>query len=504
MEIRFELNRNLATKALTCLVLLVCHYSQLHAQGTSAAYVHVACGGDNTFAIQSNGTLWGWGYNSDGELGDGTTISRLRPVALAEPTGVAPGSRWVRIYAHGPTTPVYGLRSDQTLWRWGANQLTPVQTPLTATLPSGATLVDLSISAQHFLALYSDGSLYSWGVNTKGQLGIGTATGTTTITSPTLVIIPATAAPGTRWTSIRAEYSESFAVRSDGTLWSWGGAATINPSVLGHPMLITGCFTPELVQHPAAASPGTGWVSVAVGETHTLGLRTDGTLWVWGSSQYGALGQGVTVQGAPSPLLIPLPAGRPAGTTWQRVKAGSHTCQGILSDGTLWAWGSNSFGQLGINGNNTTEFTPQQEYNEEVWTESVLGVNHAAAISHGQVYVTGNGGGYGALGLGNGTTRISFFVRVIGLPLAAQASAISLSVGHVFPNPVNAGENLSFDSSIPQQSTRAEFADSRGQLVMTTAIDKKQLTVPLLPAGIYLVRFYDHEHFVASSKLGVN
>ena len=93
MEVRFELNRNLATKALACLGLLVCHYSQLHAQGTSAAYVHVACGGDNTFAIQSNGTLWGWGYNSDGELGDGTTISRLRPVALAEPTGVVPGSR---------------------------------------------------------------------------------------------------------------------------------------------------------------------------------------------------------------------------------------------------------------------------------------------------------------------------------------------------------------------------------------------------------------------------
>ncbi len=215
--------KRILARTVTSLLLLASCALATSAQGTGAAYVYVAAGSDFTFAIQSNGTLWAWGDNSYGELGDGTTITRVQPVAVAEPTGAAPGSRWVRIFAHVPSTPVYGLRSDQTLWRWGANQTRPVPVALAATLPSGATLLDLSFSAQHCLALYSDGSLMSWGANSQGQLGIGAAAGTGIVTTPTPVITPATAASGTRWTAVEADANQSFAVRSDGTLWSWGG-----------------------------------------------------------------------------------------------------------------------------------------------------------------------------------------------------------------------------------------------------------------------------------------
>ena len=241
---------------------------QTAAQGTGAAYVHVAAGSDFTFAIQSNGTLWAWGDNSYGELGDGTTTTRLQPVAVAEPTGAAAGTRWTRIFAQVPSTPVFGLRSDQTLWRWGANQTRPAQVLLNTPLPSGATLTDLAISTGHFLALYSDGSLLSWGSNSQGQLGLGTAAGTGTVTAATAVITPPTAVTGTYWTAVEAKGNASFAVRSDGTLWSWGGVAVTNPSVLGHPVAVAGCFTPEPVPHPAGADAGTGWVSVKAGKTH--------------------------------------------------------------------------------------------------------------------------------------------------------------------------------------------------------------------------------------------
>lgn len=474
------------------------------AQGTGAAYVSVAAGTDFTFAIQSNGTLWAWGNNADGELGDGTTTSRLQPVAVAEPTGAAPGSRWVRIFPYAPTTPVYGLRSDQTLWQWGASQTRPVPVALAATLPSGATLVDLAFGAEHCLLLYSDGTLLSWGDNFRGQLGIGAAagTGSVSITAPAPVITPATAAPGTRWTSIEADEKQSFAVRSDGTLWSWGGVYVTYPSTLGHPVTALGCFAPEIVPHPAGAGPGTGWVAVDAGETHTLGLRSDGTLWVWGFDNRGALGQGNTVSVAPAPLQVPVPAGLPAGTRWQHAYAGFETSQAILSDGTFWAWGLNQYGQLGVNSPNYTESLPLQDYNQEVWTQSASGRNHSVALSRGRVYVTGAGSN-GQLGLGSGTGRLSFFVRVVGLPLTASAAQNVGFATQVAPNPAVPGDNLAV--SLPLAfSSRAEFVNTRGQTVSQSAIITNRLTVPPLAPGIYIVRFYNEKQFLGLGKLSVN
>lgn len=492
----------IAVNVLTGIFLLVVFMSRAHAQGSTAAYTYVAAGSDFTFALQSNGTLWAWGSNSSGQLGDGTTITRLQPVAIAEPVGATPGSRWVRLFARGSQSSVFGLRSDQTLWRWGNNQTRPTQVPLSASLSSGATLTDLAVGAEYFLALYSDGALLSWGSNSQGQLGLGATAGTGVVPTPTPVLTPSAAGTGTRWTAIEAESNASFAVRSDGTLWSWGGVAVTNPSALGHPVTATGCFAPELVPHPATAAPGTGWVSVEAGETHTLGLRTDGTLWAWGYSNYGAMGQGVGNTSSTAPLPIALPAGRPTGTTWQRVQAGSHTSQGILSDGTLWAWGYNAFGQLGVNSNNALETVPQQEYNQEQWTQSALGLNHAVALSRGRVYVTGNGSN-GSLGLGNATSRLYFFVRVVGLPLPTFAAQNNDLITQIAPNPASPGDILSV--VLPSAlSNRAEFRNALGQVVGQSVVFNNRLSAPLLVPGVYVVRFYNKELFLGFSKFNIN
>lgn len=494
--------RGLALGIAAILVLIVSKAAPIAAQGADASYVHIAAGSDFTFAIQSNGTLWAWGDNTYGELGDGTTTTRMQPVAVAEPAGAAPSSRWVRIFAHVPSTPVYGLRSDQTLWRWGANQTRPVVVPLAAILLSGATLLDLSFSAQHCLALYSDGTLMSWGANSQGQLGIGAAAGTGSVATPTPVVTPAGAVSGTRWTSIEADANQSFAVRSDGTLWSWGGVPVINPSTLGHPVTAAGCFTPEPVPHPAGAASGTGWASVEAGETHTLGLRSDGTLWAWGFSNNGALGQGIVTTSTAAPLPVPVPAGLPVATRWQRVQAGSHTNQGILSNGSLWTWGYNLFGQLGANSSNASEFTPQQEYNQETWTQSALGVYHAVALSRGRVYVTGNGPN-GQLGLGNATSRLYFFVRVVGLPLAVQSSQLGGFATQLFPNPVASGELITGATDATKNSDYAALINSHGQTVCKILVADNRFVLPATAPGIYLIRFYGQERFLGTSRITI-
>lgn len=116
------------------LLLLVAATQLLRAQSNTGPYVHVAAGANFSFAIQDNGTLWAWGSNLYGQLGDGSSTTRMNPVAIAEPATAAPGSRWTRIYAQ--SQPVHGLRSDNTLWQWGNSAFQTVQIPLAASQPA--------------------------------------------------------------------------------------------------------------------------------------------------------------------------------------------------------------------------------------------------------------------------------------------------------------------------------------------------------------------------------
>lgn len=480
------------------LFLLLYFNLSVRSQGAGVAYVHVAAGASFTFAIQSNGTLWAWGDNAYGQLGDGTTTSRTAPVVVPPPANASAGSRWVRIIAHDNPTPVWGLRSDNSLWQWGANQLQPVQIALPLVLPSGATFTTLASSGAHALALYSDGSVFAWGSNAQGQLG----TGNTAISSstPALVATPTAASPGTYWVAIEAENNTSFGIRSDGTLWSWGGIGLQNYNPMGHAVLPTGCYTPELVPHPAGASAGSKWVGVDAGEKHTLGLRSDGALWAWGSNSNGALGQGNGLGGSNTPVPIPVPSGVAAGTHWKQISAGASASQAIMTDGTLWAWGNNFSGQLGINSNNPAELSPVQEYNQEVWSQVALGAQHAVALSKGRVYVAGNGS-QGQLGLGNAPNRFYFLVRVVGLPLAAIGQSISNSAINIFPNPVKSGANITVEGI--SAANKVEIINSQGQTIAIASIVNAQVNIPKLAPGIYLIRIYEDSKSLGSRKLQV-
>lgn len=268
----------------------------------------------HTLAIKEDGTLWAWGNNLDGQLGDGTTTGRLSPVkVLNDVKSVEAGDRYT-----------IAIKEDGTLWAWGKNnygqlgdgtttdRLTPVK--VMSGVKSVAAGGNLHPCA-HTMAIKEDGSLWAWGANGDGQLGDGTTI---------MRLTPVQVMNGVK--SVAAKMDHTFAVREDGTLWAWGW-----------------CFYGELgdgtsrgVVTPVQVMSGIK--SVTAGQLHTLAIKEDGTLWAWGDNEYGQLGDGTT-----SIRLSPIQVM----SSVKSVAAGGYHTLAIKEDGTLWAWGYNSKGQLG-------------------------------------------------------------------------------------------------------------------------------------------------------------
>jgi hypothetical protein len=181
-----------------------------------------------TAAIKTDGTLWMWGSGQAGVLGDNTTTAKSSPVQT-----VAAGTNWSQVSVdriNGATgVSVAAIKTDGTLWTWGGNycgqlgtnNLTKYSSPV-QTVSGGTNWKQVECSSGHAMyAIKTDGTAWAWGLNTEGQLGVGD---TTSRSSPTQI-----SGGGTNWSSITAAYAGGVAIKTDGTLWTWGN----NPFVLG-------------------------------------------------------------------------------------------------------------------------------------------------------------------------------------------------------------------------------------------------------------------------------
>jgi uncharacterized repeat protein (TIGR02543 family) len=312
-----------------------------------ASVTAVAVGTLHTAALLSDGTLYAWGYNVAGQLGDGTTTDRATPTRVPDfpPTGTS-----VTSIATG-TLHTAALLSDGTLYTWGSNfygQLGDGTTTATSSPtrvpdfpPAGTVVSALRTGAWYTMALLSDGTLYAWGHNLYGQLGDGT---TTSKSSPTLVAD--IGSPSATIMTIAAGAEHVAVLLSDGTLYTWGNNLD---GQLGNGTT-TIAATPSLV--PGFPPSGTTITGVDAGGRHTTALLSDGTLATWGNNLHGQLGDGTTTNRS-APSLVPAfgRSGIAAITT-----GGDHTAA-LLDDGTLYAWGYNDFGQLG-DGTTTDRTTP--------------------------------------------------------------------------------------------------------------------------------------------------
>ena len=315
-------------------------------------------------ATKSDGSLWTWGSNSYGSLGQNTGGA---PTKISSPAQV-PGTTWSGALGKIITTSVRtsAIKTDGTLWSWGYNprgalghnNLTkyssPVQVP-------GSTWKQISHGSSIAISTKTDGTMYSWGSNYAGRLGTNEASGGWNVGKSSPVQIP-----GTSWKWAAAGYDVMAATRTDGTLWGWGsnfyGALGLNQNA-------------DVSYSSPTQIPGTSWDKVqCIGGAFTPGMiasKTDGTLWAWGRGTSGRLAQNNTTDYS-SPVQIP-------GTTWgDFAGAGLHTLAAVKTDGTLWAWGAGStYGQLGQNASSGSyASSPVQVGTDTSWTR-VAGVGDA-------------------------------------------------------------------------------------------------------------------------------
>jgi len=286
----------------------------------------VVCGYRHTAAIKTDGTLWTWGANAFGQLGDNTATNRSIPV-----TTFAGGTDWKQVA--GGFNHTSAIKTDGTLWTWGSNTFGQLgintnatrSTPVT-TFAGGTDWKQVSGGDSHTAAIKTDGTLWAWGNNSSGQLGDNTATNRS---------IPVTTfAGGTNWKQVACGKNHTAAIKTDGTLWTWGanafGALGINTNATRSIPVTT-------------FAGGTNWKQVAGGGAHTVAIKTDGTLWTWGYNFPGTLGNNTTTTRSTPVTTF---AG---GTNWKQLASGGYHTLAIKTDGTLWTWGSGGNGRLGDN-----------------------------------------------------------------------------------------------------------------------------------------------------------
>ena len=400
----------------------------------------VAGGAYHGLSLKRDGTLWAWGDNPDGQVGDGTRNPRTVPVQIGAST------EWKSVTAGERHS--HGLRTDGTLWGWGYNGQNQLGdgTKTTHTAPrqigTAADWAWVEAGANHTLALKKDGSLWGWGANDFSQLA---RENQPSIAEPTELV------PGTRWRSISGGWWHSLGVKTDGTLWGWGSnsnfeladsvASRATPTQIGTDsdweQATAGGFSSFGVKTDGSVSCwglntlaqlGLGdignrpfvdrmkghsdWWYISCAGSHTIGLKLDGTAWGWGEN-----GAGIVADLPTARVISPLQVS--SNKIWQAVIAptqGGFTV-GVDRAGALWTWGLNEVGQLGdgrVGGN------------RQVPTRVVGGLfQQAAAGSSRSAAVTADGRivSWGRAAIGDGT----FSPMDFPLVLAGLKNGVSLS-----------------------------------------------------------------------------
>ena len=390
----------------------------------TATSTNVSAGYSSGYSLQSDGTVWSWGYNTSGELGNNTNTQSLVPVKASVITGAT--------QVTGGEYTAYALKSDGTVWSWGAasygqlgnGSATASSFPVQVTGLTGVTAISNGYSSGY--ALKSDGTVWAWGYNTDGELGNNSTTNS---------FVPVQVSGLTGVTAISGGQMNAYALKSDGTVWSWGNNS--------YGQLGNGTTTQSSV--PVQVTGLTGMTAVAgAGGNFAYALKSDGTLWAWGRNISGQLGNNSIVDSN-----VPVQVSGLTGVI--AVSGGGSSGYAVKSDGTVWSWGLNSVGQLG-NNSTVDSLIPIQ----------VSGLTGATSISGkgSSVYALKSDGtvwawGYNADGeLGNNTTTSSSVpLQITGLMGGVTFSAGTYS-GMFSSGLINLGggiasTTLSYNATVP-------------------------------------------------------
>jgi alpha-tubulin suppressor-like RCC1 family protein len=279
--------------------------------------------GNHMCAIKIDGTLWCWGLNGDGQLGNNSYTNAPTPVQVGNETTWVAGA-----VGHNSTC---AIKTGGTLWCWGDNthgklgngSTDPSSVPVQSTLTGVATV---SVATDHACAFKTDNTVWCWGGGNTGELGDGSGTDST---SPVQV-------PGS-WKSVTAgqtnpgDAGHSCALKSDNTVWCWGASSGGGP--------VSNSNVP--VEIPSGGT----WTSVTTGPWVTCAIKSvDESLWCWGDAYQGHLGNGIVGGYETTPQAVT------GGHTWlTTVQTHDSTC-GIRTDLSVWCWGAQTAGVIGVDG----------------------------------------------------------------------------------------------------------------------------------------------------------
>ncbi len=293
---------------------------QVWAVGTNS-WSQVCAGVWHGVGIQSDGSLWAWGANSDGQNGSASETTVPTKIGTSSWAQVAAGG-WHNLMIDAAGN-MFGLGyNNGTLGNNNTiNQSSPVQVTVAGPWKQAAG------GYEHSLAIKTDGSLWATGDNGFGQVGDGTFTSRKVFTK----------IGSDSWTQVAAASYSSAGIKIDGTLWAWGSNMF---GTVGHTYAPWGIGSPVQIQG--------SWSQVVGGYDMFLGKKTDGTYWSWGGNRCGTLGLGINNQ-SPTQVL----------GSWSQIFAGNGFSAAVKTDSTLWVWGTNTQGELGL-GDTTFRSSPTQ------------------------------------------------------------------------------------------------------------------------------------------------
>ncbi len=296
--------------------------------GTATNWKTVAAGFYHSMAIKTDGTLWVWGRNQYGELGTGNNLFSLVPIQIGTDTN------WKSIAAGGSDSSSFTIatKTDGTVWSWGSNvygqlgDATNIDKD-TPTFVSGVNNVkSIAAGKDHTLVLKTDGTLWAWGVNYSGELGDGTFVEKNT---------PIQIGTDTNWKSISSNSEHNVALKTNGTLWTWGTNQ--------YGQLANGNI--DNVTTPKQIGTDTNWEIASASNEITMAKKINGTYWVCGANYAGEYGNGTLNN--ESNIFIQTNLGLT--NSKYLITSASGSVFNVASDGTLFAWGFNDYGQLGSN-----------------------------------------------------------------------------------------------------------------------------------------------------------
>lgn len=293
-------------------------------------WAFVSAGEFHSLAIKKDGTLWAWGRNNYGQLGNNTTTQQNTPVQIGTDTN------WLAIsagYDHN-----LAIKSDKTLWAWGRNNYaqignnTTTQQNVPVQIGTDANWSVAKAGRQHSLALKNNNTLWAWGRANFGQLGTGNTTQQN---------VPIQVGTDTDWKTIQAGEYYNLALKSNNTLWAWGD------NFVGQ----LGIGNTNQQNSPVQIGADANWKFIGAGMAHSTAVKSTGTLWSWGDNYFGQIGNGNFAE-QNSPVQVG------TATDWYSVISGNNYAVAQKTSGNYLSWGDNQSGQLG-NGSTTPNTTGQ-------------------------------------------------------------------------------------------------------------------------------------------------